>query len=283
MGGLGSGEFVRENLCKKRVEDCRSIDSFALAKTATAGASGYILRWPCGSGEMLSVLTKRVRAGWVLWAGVLDRDLPDTDLWAAIQELGKQSTDYELTAVDLDPEAKAAIAQWSLGRHYTFEFAIVFAPQIAEIESTVSGAGARCEWFRCPAFSHSEQCGQRCRKLYWLNGRFACRQCHDLAYISQRESRADRLIRKAEKIRQRVLGALPDTDAAPWREHTSLFPPHPPQMTLRRYDQLYDQWSQTLAEAHELVIGRLNRDADRMLEKLGVGEMPESVSKIRTG
>lgn len=63
--------------------------------------------------------------------------------------------------------------------------------------------GGRRPWFICPA----EGCGKRTAILY-CNGIFACRECHQLAYPSQRESHEERAERKAEKIRER-LGWLP--------------------------------------------------------------------------
>lgn len=52
-------------------------------------------------------------------------------------------------------------------------------------------------WWRCRG------CGRRCAILY--GGRlFRCRHCHRLAYASSRESRADRMLRKANAIRDRL-------------------------------------------------------------------------------
>lgn len=58
--------------------------------------------------------------------------------------------------------------------------------------------GAR-PWFLCP------DCGWRVALLYLgRHGCFACRHCLRLNYKSQRESPHDRLIRRAEAIRQRL-------------------------------------------------------------------------------
>jgi hypothetical protein len=65
--------------------------------------------------------------------------------------------------------------------------------------------GARV-WFRCPA----QGCGRRVALLY--GGKvFACRQCHQLAYPSQRERPFERYQRRAEKIMSR-LGWSSDDD-----------------------------------------------------------------------
>ena len=59
--------------------------------------------------------------------------------------------------------------------------------------------GGSRPWFLCPA----KGCGRRVAKLYG-GGIFACRHCYQLAYASQREGGADRLFRKADKIRDRM-------------------------------------------------------------------------------
>ena len=67
------------------------------------------------------------------------------------------------------------------------------------IEWTTCNYGGQRAWFRCPVVG----CGRRVALLY--SGKvFACRHCYKLAYESQRESRADRMTRKAEKIRQQL-------------------------------------------------------------------------------
>ena len=59
--------------------------------------------------------------------------------------------------------------------------------------------GGTRQWFECPA----RGCGKRVALLY--GGRvFACRDCHDLAYPSQRERKYMRHVRKADKIRERL-------------------------------------------------------------------------------
>lgn len=59
--------------------------------------------------------------------------------------------------------------------------------------------GGERPWFICP----EEKCGRRVAILY--SGRiFACRNCHQLAYSSQRESVSDRAARRANKIRERL-------------------------------------------------------------------------------
>lgn len=58
--------------------------------------------------------------------------------------------------------------------------------------------GSRRPWFLCPS------CDGRVAKLYSLESGFLCRKCSDMPYESQSESRRDRSLRKARKIRARL-------------------------------------------------------------------------------
>jgi len=53
-------------------------------------------------------------------------------------------------------------------------------------------------WFSCP------QCHKRIAVIYGHGSRFLCRHCYDLPYTSQSESRLERMMRKARKIRRRL-------------------------------------------------------------------------------
>jgi hypothetical protein len=68
-------------------------------------------------------------------------------------------------------------------------------------------------WFQCP------RCGMRRRWLYahdrYGRHRFACRRCQGLRYYSHRESREDRLCRKAKKLWCRA-GSTDGTE--PWQK-----------------------------------------------------------------
>lgn len=83
-------------------------------------------------------------------------------------------------------------------------------------------------WFICPAID----CGRRVAILY--GGEiFACRHCYQLVYASQREIAADRLLRKADKIRDRmrweygILGGLePKPKGMHWRTYNRLCAEH---------------------------------------------------------
>jgi hypothetical protein len=63
---------------------------------------------------------------------------------------------------------------------------------------TSCGLGGRRAWWVCSA------CGNRCAVLYFGANTFACRKCHHLSYPSQSETREDRALRAAGKIRRRL-------------------------------------------------------------------------------
>ncbi len=67
------------------------------------------------------------------------------------------------------------------------------------LDWTSCNYGGKRPWFLCPV----RGCGRRVAKLY-SNGVFACRQCHQVAYPSQRENDMDRANRRADKIRARL-------------------------------------------------------------------------------
>lgn len=72
------------------------------------------------------------------------------------------------------------------------------------VESTIYLTHTRCNygsrrpWFLCPS------CDGRAAKLYYLESGFLCRKCSDMPYESQSESRRDRALRRARKIRMRL-------------------------------------------------------------------------------
>jgi hypothetical protein len=64
------------------------------------------------------------------------------------------------------------------------------------IHRTPCNLGGTRAWFICPA----QGCGRRVASLYG-GAVFACRHCHRLTYPSENESRSDRTIRRADKLR----------------------------------------------------------------------------------
>jgi hypothetical protein len=68
-------------------------------------------------------------------------------------------------------------------------------------DQTLCNYGGRRKWFLCG------KCGRRVAVLYYLAGNFFCRHCHNLTYASQKETEDERMIRKVQKIRQRLGGS----------------------------------------------------------------------------
>jgi hypothetical protein len=69
-----------------------------------------------------------------------------------------------------------------------------------QLVATTCHYGGERYWFICPAVN----CGKRVAKLYLGDKYFACRQCYQLTYQSQRETKDDRASRRAEKIRAKL-------------------------------------------------------------------------------
>ena len=70
--------------------------------------------------------------------------------------------------------------------------------QVISLDQTPCNYGGFRTWFLCP------QCGKRVAVLYGAGKYFFCRHCYNLTHASQQENRADRLMRKARKIRARL-------------------------------------------------------------------------------
>ena len=66
------------------------------------------------------------------------------------------------------------------------------------IDRTTCNYGGTRTWFSCP------NCNARKAILYCASKRFLCRQCYGLNYSSQNEVYADRMIRKARKLRSKM-------------------------------------------------------------------------------
>jgi hypothetical protein len=107
--------------------------------------------------------------------------------------------------------------------------------------------GGRRPWFVCPVTS----CARRCAKLYLGRGFFACRECHGLAYASQREPVRLRGLHKARKIRASLGGGANVFEAFPER------PKGMHQATYRRLRTAHDR-------AADRCMGRLGRWASRL-------------------
>jgi hypothetical protein len=87
--------------------------------------------------------------------------------------------------------------------------------------------GSARTWFLCPV------CGRRAAKLY-LKRNFLCRACLNLGYQTQVESKPDRLLTKAQKIREKIGGNEPS---------------RPEGMHVRTFDKLLDKVVETETSA----------------------------------
>ena len=67
------------------------------------------------------------------------------------------------------------------------------------LDWTAAPVGGKRPWFQCPA----EGCGRRVAILYG-GGIFACRHCYRLTYASQREVDYYRMVRRADKLRDKL-------------------------------------------------------------------------------
>jgi hypothetical protein len=97
-----------------------------------------------------------------------------------------------------------------------------------DLVSTQPNYGGRRWWFVCPRIVSGRVCGRRVRKLFRAPGEeyFACRQCCDLRYASQREDNMRRALSKAQAIRLRLGGSAAMDDE---------FPPKPKRMRWKTY------------------------------------------------
>ena len=111
--------------------------------------------------------------------------------------------------------------------------------QTIKLVRTPCNYGGYRTWFLCP------RCWKRVIILYGAGKYFYCRHCYNLTYASQQESRSDRLMRKARKIRER-LGASNDLFEPIW-----IKPKYMHQKTfdrLRREADYANEFSLSIAE-----------------------------------
>jgi hypothetical protein len=122
--------------------------------------------------------------------------------------------------------------------------------------------GGTRPYFICPGIVNGIACGRRVAKLHGPGRYFLCRHCYRLAHASQSEDRWDRLLRRANKIRQR-LGGDPGM-AAP-------FPRKPKGMWKRTYEWLAEEFFEAelnaddaFARRAQLMVARFdNRHSSR--------------------
>jgi hypothetical protein len=124
-------------------------------------------------------IAKLARGGWLNSGGTCSY------AWTTA---GHRTGDIKVTAaaghVVLSYQARSNGGEWQ-ARSYA-----------VQIERTPCHFGGTRAWFLCPA----RKCGRRVAILYG-GAVFACRHCHQLAYPSENESRKDRTIRRAGRLR----------------------------------------------------------------------------------
>ena len=149
MGGYGSGRWRTDDR-KLAVEECLALDVRKLAR------DGLIVR-PPASGS----------------------------LWWTDTRTGERTATatFELERIGDDP---FLILDYTVGRDEHREG--VRLP--IELQTTRPHFGGVRWWFRCPILSYGALCRRRVARLYLAPRvtRFGCRHCHDLTYMSCRES-----------------------------------------------------------------------------------------------
>lgn len=108
--------------------------------------------------------------------------------------------------------------------------------------------GGSRPYFICPGVDNGKPCSRNVCKLYQAGKRFLCRRCLNLRYSSQSESRLDRKLRRANKIRE-LLGGEPGFGFD--------FPSKPKGMWWRSYEKLYNECNHTEYHAKAAMAYRL--------------------------
>ena len=81
---------------------------------------------------------------------------------------------------------------------YRLKSTVEVVEQRVQTQTSPCHLGAQRYWFTCP------RCSKRVAVLYAPGRYFACRQCGELGYATQKEGAGDRASTKADKIRKRL-------------------------------------------------------------------------------
>ncbi|RRS06407.1 hypothetical protein EIP75_02155 [Aquabacterium soli] len=122
--------------------------------------------------------------------GLLDPNVMGSAEWVWRDDYGNQT-------------ASVGIAASSGTLRLRYAIGGLDASQVVSVERTACALGGDRPWFKCPA------CGHRCALLHLRRGRFACRKCQGLAYLSQAIDPVQRIWRKQAKL-ERLLGEVGD-------------------------------------------------------------------------
>ena len=126
----------------------------------------------------------------IRWLKKQDSIRPDT-MGSLSWSLGGKETSSILYRMEEDRMVLLYRHRTHLGEWEQVEQTIAF-------DRTFCNYGGHRIWFLCP------RCWKRVAVLYGAGKYFLCRHCYDLTYSSQQEGKADRLMRKARKIRARL-------------------------------------------------------------------------------
>lgn len=97
------------------------------------------------------------------------------------------------------------------------------------VEAKPCNYGGLYHFFHCP------RCQKRMRKLYCDNGRYACRKCLKLGYLSQRLRPYDRYLCMGTKVRDKLRNRAGDIRIKPPRMWARTFRQH--QQVYLKYDE----------------------------------------------
>ena len=112
------------------------------------------------------------------------------------------------------------------------------------LDFTACNFGGQRPWFRCPS------CSRRVSVLYFRQGVFVCRPCSGLRYRSQSEGPRDRMLRAANKKRDRLgadYGVDKPVNKPKWVHWATFF---------RLHDQIANLETSALILAHEELVRR---------------------------
>ena len=133
--------------------------------------------------------------------GFLRPGYSSTLTWSSRGEVvGSMQLRVELDRVVLNYRHKRCGEDWK-----SYEYPVF-------LDTTPCNYGGFRDWFLCPASG----CGRRVAILYG-GDTFACRQCYQLAYESQREASHSRALGRAQAIRHRLGGSPDMSQGFPWK------------------------------------------------------------------
>lgn len=144
-------------------------------------------RWQSYGGKRTTESQHRIDIRWLKKQGYLRSGLVGSLSWS--------SRDEQTGVINFRMEEGRMVLSF---RHRTYGEDWQPVEQVILLDWTSCNYGGKRPWFLCP------HCHKRVAVLYGAGKYFLCRHCYDLAYASQHEGKADRLMRKARRIRRRL-------------------------------------------------------------------------------